>query len=230
MNNFIKTILFILTVAPVFSIKAQDYPTSLKEISGDGPFSVKPLNWRLYAGPEMIFLLNGDASTMKGGRLGLSAGIELNKSLTKKSYFLTGLNFNSGGYERWENDVNTPTNYVIEKLTTLELPLGIGFNLGKHVPKGFFTNLMLIPSYSLFSRSESVLGTGLLEVHQNKDFAIANRLNFGGKLEFGIKTLVEKNNYASFSISAKSMFINRFSQNSGQYTTLNIAALMGYYF
>jgi hypothetical protein len=52
----------------------------------------------------------------------------------------------------------------------------------------------------------------------------------GGKLELGIKTHFEGKTYSSFSLTAKTMFMNRFSTNSNQYTTLNVAALFGFYF
>lgn len=232
MNKLYKTLIFCLVAISTINVSAQDNPTSLKDISSEGPFNVKSLSWRVFAGPEMAFLLNGDNSVMKGGKLSINAGVELNKTFTKKTYGIFGLDVFSGGVERWiNNDPLVKSKSSYDQYTTLEIPLGLGFNLGKNAPKGFYTNVTLVNSLTLNSLSNyTTVPLGTLEVQSNVENNTLDFYNLGGKVELGLKTKIEGNNYSSFSISAKSMFLNRFSSNSNQYTTLNIAANLGYYF
>lgn len=211
---------------------AQDNPTSLKIIDGDGSVSAKKTNWRIYAGPEMIFMLKGDNSVMKGGKLGAYVGLELSQTFSKKFYGLTGLNFASGGFERWINNdptVKSKTSY--DQLTSIELPLGLGLNFGKTPPKGVFAQFSLINSFTLNSTSNyTFVQYGTFETQGNVENNTFDRFNIGAKIELGIKTNFEGKNYSSFSISGKTMFLNRFSSATNQYTTGNIAAIFGYYF
>lgn len=210
---------------------AQDNPTSLKETSQD-PTVSKKLNMRIYGGPEMAFCFDGDNSVMKGGRLGMNGGFELNKSFGKRSYGILGLGVMSGGYERWvNNDPTVVSKTAFDQLTTLELPIGLGFNLGKNAPKGFFVNLSLINSVMLRSETNyTVIPFGTLEASSNQVNNTYDNFNLGAKLEFGTKAHFEGNSYAGFSLFVKPMFYNRFSTNTNQYTGLHLGGLMSFYF
>lgn len=233
MNKFTKVLLagvltFFYTVG-----QSQDNPTSIREISNTDPLAVtKKLNMRIYGGPEMAFCYAGDYSEMKGGKLGMNGGFELNKNLGKKSYGIIGLGFTSGGYDRWINDDPTvASKTAFDQLTTLELPIGIGFNLGKEAPRGFFVNFNMINSLMLHSESNfTVVPFGDLEVTSNSVNNTYDNFNLGAKVELGTKVKFEGNSYSAFSVSAKTMFYNRFSTNTNQFTGLNLAALMSFYF
>jgi hypothetical protein len=232
MNKLFKSaVVFFMSIIAI-SMSAQDYPTSLKYIDGDGAVKVKKTNWRIFAGPELSFLLGGDNSVMKGGKLGAYMGLELNQRISKKMYGVFGANLASGGFERWINNdptVKSKTSY--DQLTTIEVPLGLGINFGKEAPKGMFAQLTAINSITLTSLSNyTIVPLTSFEAQSNVQNNTFDMYNLGAKAEIGIKTNIEANSYSSFSLSAKTMFLNRFSTNTNQYTTLNIAALLGFYF
>lgn len=214
------------------SMCAQDNPTSLREVSNDPKTVTKKLNMRIYGGPAMDFLTEGEHSVMKGGRFSMSGGFELNKTMGKKSYGILGLGITSGGHERWiNNDPTVKSKSSFDQLTALEVPIGIGFNLCKDAPKGFYTNFTLINSITLRSESNfTVVPFGSFEASSNQVNNTYDVFNMGGKAEFGVKTKFEGNSYASFSLAPRVMFYNRFSTNSNQYTGLSLAALMSFYF
>jgi hypothetical protein len=230
MNKLLKSLLFFMAIS--LTVNAQDNPTSLKELSSGVPSDLKSLNFRIFAGPEMCFLLSGDNSTMKGGKLGANAGIELNKSFSKKVYGVFGAGIATGGFERWiNNDPSVKSKESYDQYTNLEVPIGVGFNLGSNSPKGFFAQLTAVNSITLKSVSNyTIVPLKSFEAQSNSSDKTFDRFNMGAKLELGVKTHFEKKCYSSFSLSAKTMFLNRFSTNTNQYTTLNIAALFGFYF
>ena len=231
MNKFAKVFAFVAVLMTAHTAFSQDNSTSLKEISNDGPFTLKPLAWRIFAGPEMAFLAEGDQSVMKGGMLGVNAGIDINKRFNKTTYGIVGVNLVSGGFERWVNDNTSKTKSSYDKYTTIEIPLGIGFDFGKNPPLGFFTNVSFINSFTTTSSSEfSSVPFTSFEVSTNVKNNTLDFYNFGAKVEFGVKCKVEKNNYSSFSLSFKPMFLNRLSTNTSQYTSLNAAAIAAFYF
>jgi hypothetical protein len=166
MNKLLKTaLLTLLSIAAT----AQDIPTSLKDLSSEVPTDLKTLNFRIFAGPEMTFLLNGDNSVMKGGKIGANAGIELNKSFSNKVYGVIGANIASGGFERWINNdptVKSKTSY--DQYTNVEIPLGLGFNFGKNAPKGLFAQATVINSITARSVSNfTIVPLTSLEVQSN---------------------------------------------------------------
>ena len=232
MNKLLKMFLFGFLTLTTSSMCAQDNPTSLKEVSNDPGSVTKKLNMRVYGGPAMDFLTEGDNSVMKGGRFSMNAGFELNKSMGKKSYGILGLGITSGGFERWiNNDPTVKSKASFDQLTSLEVPIGIGFNLGKDAPKGFYTNFTLINSITLRSESNfTIVPFGSFEASSNQINNTYDLFNMGGRAEFGVKTKFEGNSYASFSLAPRVMFFNRFSTNSNQFTGLSIAALMSFYF
>lgn len=225
------TFIFALTAFFV-TMNAQDVSTSLRTVTDDPKSVKKKLNARVYGGASMDFLYEGEYSEMKGGRFGMSAGLELNKNFGKVAYGILGAGITSGGYERWINDDPLIQSKVaFDQVTAVELPLGVGFNLGKEVPKGFFLNLLWINSITIKSESNyTIVPFGTLEASNNVIDNTFDIYNMGAKAEFGIKTKFEGNSYASFSLAPRVMFYNRFSTNSYQYTGLSVAALMSFYF
>lgn len=211
---------------------AQDNPTSLKDISSTGPFNVKKFNFRMHAGPELTFLLDGDNSVMKGGKIGADIGIEMNTALGKRTYGIIGANFISSGFERWvNNDPTVKSKMSYDKYQMLEVPVGFGLNFGDEVPQGLFAQFTAIGAYTLGSESNfTIVPLTRFEASSNVEHSTIDALNYGAKAEVGVKTQIEGNKYSSFSLSAKTMFLNRTTTNTNQYTTLNIAALFGFYF
>lgn len=231
MNKFFKVLLCSLVTFSAAAVLAQDNPTSLREVSNNPSSVTKKLNLRLYGGPTMDFMTSGDNSVMKGGKLGMNGGLELNKSFGKKSYGIIGIGFASGGFERWINDNTARQKSSFDQITNIELPIGLGFNLGKETPKGFFANFCLINSYTVHSESNvTFIPFGQFEASSNVVNGTYDRFNLGGRAEFGVKTKFEGNSYASFSLAPRVMFYNRFSTNTDQFTGLSIAGLMSFYF
>lgn len=232
MNKLLKNALILTSVVMFLTANAQDNSTSLKENVDDNASSVKKeLSMRIYGGPSLDFMLEGENSTMKGGRFGANAGFELNKKFTKKVYGIVGVGITSGGYERWVNDVTVRSKSSYDQITALEIPLGLGINFGKDVPKGLFMNFSLVNSLTLRTISNYTTVTfGSFEASTNKKDDNFDRYNLGGKLEFGVKAKFQGNSYASFSLAPKAMLYNRFSTNTNQFTGLSIAALMSFYF
>lgn len=232
MNNLLRASLLVSFAFLSFVSKAQDNPTSIREVSNDPKSVTKKLNARIYGGPTMDFLYEGEFSAMKGGRLGMNAGIELNKSFTKRAYGILGLGIASGGFERWvNNDPTVKSKTSFDQITALEVPIGIGFNLGKEAPRGFYTNISVINSITLKSESNfTIVPFGSFEASSNQVDKTFDNFNMGARVEFGFKTKFEGNSYASFSLAPRAMFYNRFSTNTNQFTGLSLAALMSFYF
>jgi hypothetical protein len=232
MNKLLKVYFFVSCISLSLVSNAQDNPTSLKEVANDPKSVTKKLNIRIYGGPTMDFLYEGEYSVMKGGKLGMNAGIELNKSLSKRAYGILGLGIASGGFERWiNNDPTVKSKSSFDQVLAIEVPIGLGFNLGKEAPKGFYTNFSLLNSITLKSESNfTVVPFGSLEASSNQVDKTFDTYNLGARAEFGYKTKFEGNSYASFSLAPRAMFYNRFSTNTNQFTGLSIAALMSFYF
>ena len=232
MNKLLKIFSFIFLTVTTITIGAQDNLTSLKQVSNDPSSVTKKLNMRVYGGLAMDFLYEGDNSIMKGGRFSMNAGFELNKNMGKKSYGILGIGIVSGGFERWiNNDPAVKSKAAFDQVTALEVPIGLGFNLGKDVPKGFYTNFTLINSITLRSESNfTIVPFGSFEAYSNQVNNTIDNFNLGGRAEFGIKTKFEGNSYAAFSLAPRVMFYNRFSTNTNQFTGLSLAALMSFYF
>lgn len=233
MNKLVKLFLIAGTTVAFFNASAQDNPTSLKNISDKDALSVtKKLNMRIYGGPSMDFMYEGEHSVMKGGRFGMNGGFEVNKNLTKRMYGILGVGITSGGFERWiNNDPSVKSKTSFDQITALEVPIGFGFNLGKESPRGFFTNFTLINSVTLRSESNfTIVPFGSFAASSNQVNNTYDNFNLGARAEFGIKTKFEGNSYAAFSLAPRVMFYNRFSTNTNQFTGLSLAALMSFYF
>ena len=232
MNKLWKIFLLGFLTVTTILISAQDNMTSLRKVSNDPSSVAKKLNMRVYGGPAMDFLYEGEYSVMKGGRFSMNAGFELNKNLGKRSYGILGIGIVSGGFERWiNNDPKAKSKSSFDQVTALEVPIGLGFNLGKDVPKGFYTNFTLINSITLRSESNfTIVPFGTFEASSNQVNNTIDNFNLGGRAEFGIKTKFEGNSYVAFSLAPRVMFYNRFSTNTNQFTGLSIAALMSFYF
>ncbi|MBL7788534.1 MAG: hypothetical protein JNL75_01720 [Chitinophagales bacterium] len=233
MNKLLKLSMVAGFAAYSIFVQAQDNPTSLKNISDKDAVSVtKKLNMRIYGGPSMDFMYEGEHSVMKGGRFGMNGGFEVNKTFSKRAYGIIGIGITSGGFERWINDdpsVKSKTSF--DQITALEVPIGLGFNLGKESPRGFFTNFTLINSVTLRSESNfTIVPFGSFAASSNQVNNTFDNFNLGARAEFGIKTKFEGNSYAAFSLAPRAMFYNRFSTNTKQFTGLSIAALMSFYF
>ena len=232
MNKLWKIFLLGFLTVTTILISAQDNMTSLRKVSNDPSSVAKKLNMRVYGGPAMDFLYEGEYSVMKGGRFSMNAGFELNKNLGKRSYGILGIGIVSGGFERWiNNDPKAKSKSSFDQVTALEVPIGLGFNLGKDVPKGFYTNFTLINSITLRSESNfTIVPFGTFEASSNQVNNTIDNFNLGGRAEFGIKTKFEGNSYVAFSLAPRVMFYNRFSTNTNQFTGLSLAALMSFYF
>ena len=232
MNKLWKIFLLGFLTVTTILISAQDNMTSLRKVSNDPSSVAKKLNMRVYGGPAMDFLYEGEYSVMKGGRFSMNDGFELNKNLGKRSYGILGIGIVSGGFERWiNNDPKAKSKSSFDQVTALEVPIGLGFNLGKDVPKGFYTNFTLINSITLRSESNfTIVPFGTFEASSNQVNNTIDNFNLGGRAEFGIKTKFEGNSYVAFSLAPRVMFYNRFSTNTNQFTGLSLAALMSFYF
>lgn len=217
MNKLLKLSMVAGFAAYSIFVQAQDNPTSLKNISDKDAVSVtKKLNMRIYGGPSMDFMYEGEHSVMKGGRFGMNGGFEVNKTFSKRAYGIIGIGITSGGFERWINDdpsVKSKTSF--DQITALEVPIGLGFNLGKESPRGFFTNFTLINSVTLRSESNfTIVPFGSFAASSNQVNNTFDNFNLGARAEFGIKTKFEGNSYAAFSLAPRAMFYNRFSTNT----------------
>jgi len=232
MNKLFKCSLILCLTLPFLSVNAQDNKTSLRdEANTDAPSISKNISMRIYGGPSLDYMLEGEGSVMKGGRFSANAGFEVNKNFSKRMYGILGVGITSGGYERWIKDPTTLSKSAYHQLTALEIPIGLGMNFGENIPKGFFVNFSVINSIALRSVSNiTTIPFGSFEASTNKTNDNFDRYNVGGKLEFGVKAKFQGNSYASFSLAPKVMLYNRFSTNTNQFTGLSIAALMGFYF
>jgi len=174
----------------------------------------------------------GDFSTMKGGRFGMNGGIELNKSLTKRVYGTMAFGVTAGGSERWiNNDLSVNSKSAFDQVLALDVPIGIGFNLGKEAPRGAYLNLSWINSIVLSSQTNyTIVPFGSFEASSNVADRTYDKYNMGARVEFGYKAKFEGNSYVSFSLAPRVMFYNRFSTNTNQFTGLSVVGLMSFYF
>jgi hypothetical protein len=235
MNKLLKVLLCGFLAAAFQQVNAQDNPTSLRTISDEEPVTAKKkLAWRIYGGPSLDFMVNGDYSTMKGGRFGMNGGLEVNKAFGKKrrAYATLGLGVASSGIERWINgDPTVKSKSAFDQFSAIDIPVGIGFNFGKQAPRGAYLNLGLINSITLKSETNYlIVPVGSFEATANVVDNTLDRYNLGARIELGYKAKFDGNSYASFSLAPRMMFYNRFSTNTNQYTGLNLVALMSFYF
>ena len=220
-------IILIFSLFLSYELGAQDNKTSLMKLDGD--LNCRNTRFRIMGGPMVSYLLSGQAIEGKGIMLGFNGGMEVHQRLATRFYLIGGVSFSSTSFENWI-DSSKSGNYAQVKGAFLEVPIGIGVNLGHRMPKGAFVNLSLINSFHLSSqRSEykkAVLGS--LSILDNSQTGVYNVYNFGSRLEIGYKGLLHEKYFSSFSGFAQPMFMT-LGSNQNKAATLSIGLVGSIY-
>lgn len=224
------TIMCLAWVLSVSFAHAQDNPTSLREISGELSClddTKKSYRIRIMAGPTLNYMLNSKEGFGKGMTLGSMAGVELNYRVGNRTYLICGSSLNTYSYEEWLNARDGRS--VSHSNLSVEIPLGIGYNFGKDIPKGFFANLSFANNFTLTSKSvyQTNVFQGLI-VNGNIENP-HDLYSFGARLEFGHKGLLHEKYYTSFSGIIKPMILNSSSVEKST-TIFNIGIVGSVYF
>lgn len=198
-----------------------------------GANSQRKVNYRIFAGPDFCFYTNVKNFSLSDGTVGFTGGAEAMININPKMYFLTGLNY--GNYKQYNTiDSVSPTisdRAVSYKAHSIELPLGLGFNLSKNRPEGLFLNLALINNFTV--NSSTLLVTKEVGFGENTSKNIDNSpmgfYNLGGKVEAGYRLELIDNSMTAFSIGVRPMFWN-FTGSGPKTTSWSTFATIGFIF
>lgn len=225
--NIIRVFLLLFLCSNVL---CQDNPTSIMPLSGKlkcDESGLAKIRTRIFGGPTLSYVLSSNLGYSKGTMLGTNLGVEFNIRTDQRLYFILGLDLNSTNYQTWLN--SNDGRFITDNFVTLDLPVGLGINCGKDIPKGLFINAALVNGVNLYSYSKEqrlALGNILTDLNERGK---ADIFNFGVKAEMGFKGLLHKKYYSSFSGVTKYMGMNFLDQNNRVWI-LNFALLGSLYF
>jgi len=190
----------------------------------------KKLRGRIYAGPEFGIVTNVDNAGFDKIKVGVSVGGEIMHTYSRKKYVFAGLNFNQTSTTKPQQIVSQ--NFIQTNLNTsrssLEIPLGLGFNFTKKQPEGLFWNMAIVNNFTLVSKSKvDIIQSGVEaeKVVENDNNAV---YNIGAKSELGWRFELEKRKMCAVSIGLKPMFWNAISGSGAKTTTWSTYFTLGY--
>ena len=203
--------------------------TLISSLSANFLYSQKAtgIETKIFGGPELTYLTNGDNSKGQGMGLGFNGGVEFDFNRNKPSYFLTGLNLSITNINRWLDSTPLKSLMQTDVVYGFEVPVGIGFNLSKTRYKKFYTNWSIVNNFAINSSHKPFTIKNALEIQEK---VYTNHFGFytpGIKAELGHNFNIGDGKFCSISLTGKYMMWNWNKTKSDQLRTLGIGLNIG---
>lgn len=185
---------------------------------------------RVFGGPEIGLITNvGDADLNKV-RLGTTAGVEFLHTYVRKKYVFIGLNYNHSSLYRSQQSILPTDNRQGLTTTTssIEVPVGFGFNITKKFPEGMFWNIAMVNNFAISSKSYITSKNLDLEVNSRTLENPIAFYNLGAKTEVGWRLALKKRGMCAVSLGVKPMFWNMTGGKGPKTTSWSTYLTIGY--
>lgn len=185
---------------------------------------------RVFGGPEIGLITNASDADLNKVRLGTTAGVEFLHTYVRKKYVFIGINYNHSSLYRSQQSISPTDNRQGLTTTTssIELPVGFGFNITKKFPEGIFWNVAMVNSFTIASKSYITSKNLDLEVNLRTSENAIGFYNIGAKTEVGWRLALNKRGMCAVSLGVKPMFWNMTGGKGPKTTSCSTYLTIGY--
>jgi hypothetical protein len=185
---------------------------------------------RIFGGPEVGLITNLDDANLNKVRLGTTAGVEFLHTYVRKKYVFIGLNYSHSSLYRSQESTSLTENRQGLTTTTssIEVPVGLGFNITKKFPEGMFWNIAMVNNFAISSKSYITTKNLDLEVNSRTLENPIAFYNLGAKTEVGWRFVLKKRGMCAASLGVKPMFWNIIEGKGTKTTSWSTYLTIGY--